>query len=54
MTIAVGLASRFAIVQSLLLRSGVRWFVGLGIFIAVLALQLGAFQLSLLPGIANH
>ena len=54
MTIVVGLASCFAIVQSLLLRSGLRWFVGLGIFIAVLALQLGAFRLSLLLGIANH
>jgi hypothetical protein len=54
MTIVVGLASCFAIAQSLLLRSGVRWFVGLGISIVVLALQLGAFRLSLLPGIANH
>jgi hypothetical protein len=54
MTIVVGLASCFAIFESLLLRSGLRWFVGLGIFIAVLALQLGAFRLSLLPGVANH
>ena len=54
MTIVVGLASCFAIVESLLLRSGLRWFVGLGIFIAMLALQLGAFRLSQLPGIANH
>jgi hypothetical protein len=54
MTIVVGLASCFAIVQSLSLRSGLRWFVGLGISILVLALQLGAFRLSLLPGIANH
>jgi hypothetical protein len=54
MTIVVGLASCFAIVQSLVFRSGVRWFAGLGISIAVLALQLGAFRLSLLPGIANH
>jgi hypothetical protein len=54
MTIVVGLASCFVIVQSLLFRSGVRWFVGLGISIAVLALQLGALRLSLLPGIANH
>jgi hypothetical protein len=54
MTIVVGLASCFAIVQSLLLRSGVRWLVGLGISIAVLAFQLAAFRLSLLPGIANH
>ena len=54
MTIVVGLASCFAIAQALLLRSGVRWFLGLGISIVVLALQLGAFRLSLLPGIANH
>jgi hypothetical protein len=54
MTIVVGLASCFAIVQSLVFRSGIRWFAGLGISIAVIALQLGALRLSLLPGIANH
>ena len=54
MTIVVGLASCFALVQSLLVRSGITWFAGLGISIVVLALQLGAFRLSLLPGIANH
>jgi hypothetical protein len=54
MTIVVGLASCFAIVQSFFLRSGVRWFAGVAIAIAVLALQLAAFRLSLLPGIANH
>jgi hypothetical protein len=54
MTIVVGLASCFALAQSILLRSGVRWFVSLGLFIGVLALQLGAFRLSLIPGIATH
>jgi hypothetical protein len=42
MTIVVGLASCFAIAQSLFLRSYVRWFVGVPIAITVLALQLAA------------
>jgi hypothetical protein len=54
MTIVVGLASCCSIAQSLRLRSGLRWFVGLGLFIAMLALQLAAFRLSLIPGIAKH
>ena len=54
MTIVVGLASCFAIVQSLLLRSGTKWSTGLAISVGVLALQLAAFRLSQFPGIANH
>ena len=54
MTIVVGAASCVGIVKSLSIRSSANWFTALSVSIIVIALQLGAFILSLQPGIANH
>lgn len=54
MTIIVGGVSLFAFIQALRIKSATRWWVSLLIMAATLFLQLAAFRLSLLPGIANH
>jgi hypothetical protein len=54
MTIVVAAACCIGIVKSLLIRSSASWLTGLSVSIVVLALQFGAFILSLQPGIANR
>jgi|SRR5438067_5819713 len=54
MTIVVAIASSVGIAQSLRIRSATNWLTALSVSAVVLALQLAAFRLSLLPGIANH
>ena len=54
MTIIVGSASLFAFIQALRMKSASRWWVNLLIMAATFFLQLVAFRVSLLPGIANH
>jgi hypothetical protein len=54
MTIIVGGASVFAFIQALRMKSASSWWICLLIMAATLFLQLAAFRLSLLPGIANH
>ena len=54
MTIVVGFACVFGIIQSLRIRSGMSWLRALLIVAGVTAVQLVAFRLSQIPGIANH
>jgi hypothetical protein len=54
MTIIVAVASAFAFVQALRMKSGLSWWAALLTTAATLFLQLVAFRLSQLPGIANH
>lgn len=54
MTMIVGFASLIAISRAIRIRSRVSWFVGIAVIMLTLGLQLVAFRLSLLPGIANR
>jgi hypothetical protein len=54
MTIIVGIACVFGIVQSLRIRSGTNWISALLISASVTAIQLVVFRLSQIPGVANH
>src|SRR6478609_8611966 len=54
MTIIVGAASVFAVIQALRMKSASSWSINLLITTATLILQLATFRLSQLPGIADH
>ena len=54
MTIIVGIASVFGIVRSFQIRSGLAWYSAAAVFLGILAFQLLAFRISLIPGISNH
>lgn len=54
MTVIVAISSAFGIVQSLRIRSGTNWVTAILYLLGVALLQLVAFRVSVLPGIANH
>ncbi len=54
MTIVVGLASIAGLAKALKIRTGVRWWKGMAMFVAVAVLQVAALRISLLPAIAHR
>ena len=54
MTIVVGLASIAGLTKALSTRTGVRWWKGMTVFVAMAVLQVVALRISFLPAIAHR